>query len=453
MGIELSGKMSNESTVVDSTAEMFFSPNHSAIVHMGSGLSPGAKPTPAKEHSLMNASAIAYWGDTNTQPQDVIKALEKTPWVDTVLDWKGRALYGQGVMWGKVNGINPDGSEIFEPVKDPKINEFMRRSNFDRSYLVPACRDLYKFYNVFPEIILSNDRSQIVNINCQDASFCRWEKQDANGIVNYCYVNADWGKPNGTVENSKKIPVIDPFWDPAETLRARKGSYNYIYPLSYPTSGKVYYALPHWNSIRTSGLLTWSNAIIKYKQTLMNNQISVKYLIETTLEYWIFKYPKYDSLTPEEKQQIILSERQNFDKYLMGETNAGKSMMTIMLLDPITKAQIPGLRITPIADVMKDGAYIEDSQEASSHLLYALGVDGTLIGNAPGKGMGAGSGSDKRVAFNNYNSLHDIHRDILLEPLYLIRDYNKWDPELEFRFKYPIIMTLDSGKQTQQQTS
>ncbi|HMT30417.1 MAG TPA: hypothetical protein PKD91_14175, partial [Bacteroidia bacterium] len=81
------------------------------------------------------------------------------------------------------------------------------------------------------------------------------------------------------------------------------------------------------------------------------------------------------------------------------------------------------------------------------------GVDPAIIGMTPGKGIGAGSGSDKRIAFNVYVSLCQADRDIILEPLNFIRDYNGWDPELEFRFKYPMITTLDKGKESKQQSS
>ncbi len=78
----------------------------------------------------------------------------------------------------------------------------------------------------------------------------------------------------------------------------------------------------------------------------------------------------------------------------------------------------------------------------------ALGLDPTLIGTAPGKGMGAGSGSDKRVALNIYTSMVLAHADIVLEPFHFIRDYNEWNPLIEFKMRKMLINTLDSGKQT-----
>ncbi len=67
--------------------------------------------------------------------------------------------------------------------------------------------------------------------------------------------------------------------------------------------------------------------------------------------------------------------------------------------------------------------------------------------------MGAGSGSDARVAFNNFISTSTFEQDLILEVLHLVRDYNGWPENLEFRFKQPLIMTMDKGKQVQQQTA
>ncbi len=133
---------------------------------------------------------------------------------------------------------------------------------------------------------------------------------------------------------------------------------------------------------------------------------------------------------------------------MAGTDGAGKSIMTITMPDP----QNPGntikvFTVTAVDDKIKSGLYIEDSQEASSHIYTALQVDPTLSGISPGKQMGAGSGSDKRVAFNVFSALHKFHRDLLLEVLNLVRDYNGWPADLEFRFLIPQVNTADAPKE------
>ncbi|MNH20583.1 hypothetical protein D3C79_803600 [compost metagenome] len=110
-----------------------------------------------------------------------------------------------------------------------------------------------------------------------------------------------------------------------------------------------------------------------------------------------------------------------------------------------------GWEIIPIEDKLKEGAYIEDSQEASAHLMRAMGLDATLVGAGPGRNMGAGSGSDKRIAFNIYVALLQPYRDVILEPLNFISDYNGWTERIEgltWRFREAKLETLDKGQGT-----
>jgi hypothetical protein len=395
-----------------------------------------------------STAVIAKWGEDNLFPQRVLCEIENNTIIGSTLDWKARALYAGGVEAGKVS-YNANGKQIFTPLIYQPFEEFKKRSAFNR-YLIEACGNFYYLYNVFPEFVLSNDRKQIVAITVQDAPFCRWGLQNPKtGLVEWCYVNANWDKwEDEYSQYTARIPVLDPYYDPVGSLRERDDSFKYIYPVSYPTPGKVYYQLAHWNSIRKSGWLDVAAEIVKFKKYLLKNQLTIKYHIKVPEYYWGWKYPKWASYTEVQKKQIIKDELDAFNKFLQGTDNAGKSIMTIYKFDPHMQKAYQGWIIEAIDDKTKDGAYIEDSQEASSHILYALGVDATLIGTTPGKGLGAGSGSDKRVAFNIYMSLCQIHQSIILEPLEIIRDYNGWDPEIQFRFRNPLIETLDSGQQT-----
>ena len=62
----------------------------------------------------------------------------------------------------------------------------------------------------------------------------------------------------------------------------------------------------------------------------------------------------------------------------------------------------------------------------------------------PGGNLGAGSGSDKREAFWQLNAEMGIYRQISLEPLYFIRDFNKWSPDIEFDY-----VTVDTSQTMQ----
>ena len=75
-----------------------------------------------------------------------------------------------------------------------------------------------------------------------------------------------------------------------------------------------------------------------------------------------------------------------------------------------------------------------------------MGVDPSVIGaGIPGGKLGAGSGSDKRVAFNILQSLKTADRDITLSILEFIQDFNDWDPKIKFAFENIEITTLDKN--------
>jgi hypothetical protein len=457
--------MGNEELIVNDDYSAFYLKEEEILVTTKASASGKNNPTPTTPEvkTTFNNSTdkIAKWGDDNLFPQTVVTESEGT-FIPTVLDWKARALYSAGPEYGYTIA-KENGEEVFVPVKLPEVEDFFKKTNIKR-YFIEACSDFYWFYNVFPEVVLSRDRKKIVALSVQEASYCRWGLQNVRtGLVEKCYINANWHEMED--ENSSLtvvVPVIDPYYDPVTSLRERTDGFKYIYPISYPTPGKTYYQLAHWNSIRKSGWLDVARSISSFKKHLLKNQLTIKYHIEVADYWWKEKYSNWEKLSPEQKNKLKGVELEAFNKFLKGEERAGTSLMTGFKFDAHINREYPGWKIHAVDDKIKSGAYIEDSQEASSHMLYALGVDGTLIGNAPGKGMGAGSGSDKRVAFNVYISLCAIHEDIVLEPLYFTSDYNGWSETyktelqgnpLKFRLKKNIVTTLDKGKETQQQTS
>lgn len=396
---------------------------------------------------------IAKWGDDNLFPQNVMKDVESNEVLFDTLTWKAKAWYGSGVIYGHAELDEKTGEERFIRKKYPEVEAFLKRSNINR-YALEALTDISFFSLAFPELILSKNRKQIVMLTAQDAVFCRFSKPKQDGIINYCFINANWDNgANITDEYTTKVPVLDPYFYPVEALRANTKDWKFIYPISVPSPGKAEYQLASWNAVRRTGWLDVAKAIPEFKKQLFKNQLSVKYLIEIHHAYWTWKYGDWEAKPKDERLKIVADELEGFNKVMAGTDGAGKTILATTVHNPVTKEDVPAFKVTAIDDKLKDGIYIEDSQEAASYIYTAVGVAPTLRGVSPGKGMGAGSGSDARVAFNNFVSTSRFEQDLVLEPLNLIRDYNGWDPELQFRFQNPLIMTLDKGKQVQQETS
>jgi hypothetical protein len=415
------------------------------------GKSTGKQPGAESTNSLVKGASglVAPWGPGNDQPQRVLADLAKSTILGPVLDWKTRATYGQGIIYGKVVDYKEDGSEVFKRVADPVVKAFFQKSNLTR-YGMEGLQGLHYFAMAFPELILSNDRSQITSIAIQDTPFCRFSTPKPKlPVPEWVYISANWPAAAPDDGFTDRVPVLDPYGDVVNDLRQDTRGFKYIYPLALPSPGNALYQLAAWNVIRNSRWFDVTLAIPEFKMQLFKNQLTIKYIIEADVRYWSWKYPDWADKKDGDRKRIISEELEAFEKTMAGTDGAGKSVMSVTMPDP----QNPGstikvFTVTPVDDKIKSGLYIEDSQEASSHFYTALQVDPTLSGISPGKEMGAGSGSDKRVAFNMFVATHTFHQDLLLEVLNLVRDYNGWDPDLEFRFLTPQINTLDTKSES-----
>lgn len=392
---------------------------------------------------------ISSWGTDNDFPQQVIKDVRLDPELPNLLDEKARLLYSGGVEHG-ILSKDDKGNEIMLPLPPALEKEVMawrKRSNLNR-YILEAAKDLYWFYNVFPEIVLSIDRTQIVQLCVQPAEYARWSKQNTStGLIDNCYINANFPEGKATDKLTKKIPVLDPYYDPASSLRVRSDSLNYIYPLSIPTPGSSYYQLADWNSIRESGWLAVSRAIPKFKKAVLEKQMVIKYHIEISDIFWDAKYPGFNEKTPEEKITIKKTEVENFQKVLTGMEQAGSNIYTPMITDKATGKEFPLWKINVLDDKLKDGTFLEDGKDASLYKQAAMGIHPALVGTMPNSGMG-GAGSNIREAYLLYILKIRAHQDIILEPLNnVVSPYNGWD-EVSWRFKNSYMTTLDTGKET-----
>lgn len=434
-----------EKIIRDQRTQIVYMPGAKALVKSSVGT---ATPTTTRvENPAGTYGKIAPWGVSNDFPQKVAAEIEVSTIVNTTLFKQARLLYGGGLEYGKYE-INEKGEKIFKPILDYKPwNDFKKASNIN-AYLRQSTMDYTLFYNPFPEMLMSKNRKYINSLKAHQASWCRWEIQDSDGVIQNCFINGNFGTQYYNEKENKVVKVLDPLYNAVEAARERDDAYKYIYPLSQPSPGKAYYSLAHWNSLRSSGWLDYSQAIINIKRNSLKNVLDVGYLIEVADWYWKWKFPEWENLKNDEAQVLMDQEYQRFNDFVSGAENAGKSLFVPMATDPNSMENYPGWKITPVSKSGNDGKLLEDSYEAGTHLAYACGLDPTIIGMTPGKGTGAGSGSDKRVALNIYESCIQADRDIITEPFYFIRDFNGWDPEGEFRLMMPAINTLDTGAET-----
>ena len=401
-------------------------------------------PVTTVEQQTAGAKQWIPWGTDNLFLQRVAEECRKSTIIPPVLNKVAQMLYSGGMTFGTLSD-GPTGEEKFtsQIFADKEVRAHLRRLNFER-YHMEASLQLVWSWAVFVEIILSNDRSKIMNLKVHPSRECRFEWPNSSGKIKNVWVNANWATDTSGVL-AKQVPFIDIDYDPVTAIREASGT-NFMICLQLPDFDNKYYKLAPWDGARQSGWLDLALKIPTFKKALLANQMTIKYHIKVTDEYMAWKYPGYSEMADKdkvEKQKALVSEFNN----LKGEEQAGKALLSITHLLPDGET-VPGMTIEPIDDKIKNGIYIEDSQEASSHLLFAVDFDGTLMGVSPGKGIGA-TGSDKGMAYNIKTSTNRPWQDLLNQPFGLMRDYNGWNEDYVFRMRNTLMVTQSNRQQTQ----
>lgn len=428
------------------------------LVDLGDPLNLGEikkQPATPKQKEQGGGDDVAPWGDDNDFPQKLISVVEQSTEIAPLLDWQARAMQGREVIAVQRVYDDDSGKFVERVVNDEEIDDFLQDTTTKR-YMRESSLDFFYFWNVFPELIKSVKGDKIAYIGTQDASFCRWSKQDNNGIIRKCYVNANWPDAKSTDKETIKYPVIDPYsTQRIEDVRNSKDD-RFIYPISYPSPGKVYYQLSKWHGFIVSGWADIARSIPQAKKSMMKRILSAKYILRIPINYWPAVYPDWKDMTSDQKLAKKKEKLKEINDQLTGMENAGKTIMNEFGKDMFTNQDVPAWEIVEIESNTKSGEHLEDSREASEHLMRAVGVDPTLVGDGPGKKMGGGSGSDKRIAFNIYVALLQAYRDVILEPLYFIAEYNGWRKKykgLKFKTVEVELQTLDQGNTAKETTN
>ncbi len=433
----------------DKSGAISYHIEHEAIVNAAS--SKVAEPTSThtvSEQDEDNGDKVAEWVEN---PYEILDQIEEVTLIHPIIEWKARALYSGGLIW-VVRSIDDEGKETFKPIMDEEIEQWMEDTDVT-AYIEEASDYFYTFWNVFPELIVSRDHKTITGINCLETTDCKWALRtlegDNQGLIETCYVSAKWNDgATADDETTIPLPVIQTKRKPIEWVENNTEAKNWIYPLSHPSPGRRYYQRAPWFSL----LKTWlpvAKAVPEFKQAMMKNQATIKYVVTIPEWWWRWKYPDWDK-KPKLIKKRVEDEHKTFNDFVSGKENAGKSIITI-LKDPDHSKEYKGWDVDVLDNKHKEGIYIEDSQEADAHIFKNFTLDPTLFGSGPGKNTtSAGSGSDKRVAWNLYQLMLKSHQDLILKPLKFIARYNGWVkriPGLMPMFRNYLIATLDEGKE------
>lgn len=398
------------------------------------------------------AGEIVSWGKKNNYPQEIINAVKINGAASSGLKFLRKAHYGNGLILVR-DQVDENGKKTpkIVPLTDVSdINDFFIKSQMNR-FWKETIMDLEWFSIAFPEYILSENFKTINRVKRHRTAWCRFEVMNKdNGLVEHVYISEKFGKENVSIDSEfvEKVPLIDSYWSVDQVREYCKANNikKFIRPIFYPLLDEAFYPQAEWHSVVKSGWLDVANSVPALKKALFTNQMTVKYLIEIDERYFEALYKEnWATMKPDERNQIRQGIINTINDSLTGNENAGKSIQSMQLVGNDGQAY-SAVTITTIDDKLKDGSYLPEAEAANSEILFALCVDSSLIGaGIPGGKLGAGSGSDKRVAFDILSALFKTNRETTLEVYDFIAQYNNWDNTIKPAFENTIITTLDAN--------
>ena len=448
--------MKNEKIIILDNNTAYLAGTQAAVTFSSSGMfaEPDAKPVQVQvAGSNKTYRGAVPWGAENNMPSLIINKVGASPVLSSGMLFNISLGYGSGIVAGRWSTEN--GQEVFTPVKDnPEINTFFEENDI-QGYLLEQLTDMNFFYNVFPEIILNRETTpRIVSLASKEAAFSRWEEMNTKGILENHFYSAYWNSSAKRAEPAV-TPVLSTV-NPVRDLRIRMGlekndkgvkqtpkDYRFIIPVNFPTPGRSYYQKPYWYSVIESGWYDYAQKIPEFKNALMDNQMTIKYHVELSEDYFDKIFQAEGITTDADKKARITKEYADLNNFLSKTKNTGKTVISFIRYSPEGK-EIRRMKINVIENLFKGGEYLEDSEEASNILSYGIGVHPSLIGSSPGKSKTI-NGTEARELFIIKQSMLRPLRDRLLMPLYLIRNFNEWDKTISFDIPNITLTTLDQG--------
>lgn len=389
------------------------------------------------------------WGSDNLYPQKFYKKYLRNGAAVGGVNVLKPSHYGTGFTL--VKEIEDPAGEIVLKKQlfsnYPEIRDFAIRSKFKRFwYETITDQSLYQI--TFTEHILSVDFKTITQVQRLKAAHCRFGAQDKTGKINFVFLNTDWETNNKdyTIPFHYMSPDMSP--DKIREFCKKKKIYNFVTSTAYPLVTENYYPQADWHAVDRSGWMDVANSVPELKQAIFENQLHFKYIVYISdLYFESFYKDEWDEFTADKRQEMREELATAIDDHMSGNKAGGRSLTSPIIEDG--EKFVEGIKVVPIDNKLKDGSYLPDASAANFEILFALGVDPTLVGVISGSNL-SGAGSDKREAYTILCANLTPRREITLEIWEFIRGFNGWDPDLEATFPNVNLTTLDKNPNGQE---
>ncbi len=403
------------------------------------------------------------WGRNNDMPSKLIANSFKNNVLASNLDFNFKIGYGDGLQVvrmvrneeGKIEPIplvHSDAPEVFDFLEENNIQMLMQELIHDNTLL----------HNGFVELIMNKRKNKCLQLRHKEAAYSRISVIDENTSKSEWHgYSSKW--KDREPDDLSVTPLLD-FGNPLYDYKMLTGkaprpdgktkitrSDSYVMHIAMPSPGKHYYQKAYWWSIFPSHWFDFACAIPEFKMNLMKNQMVLKYHIKINKDFFPELFDS-EGITDPAKQKARKEEFfRDLEDFLASKENAGKNLSTYFDYDIVNKGlERQDIIITPIENFIKGGEYIEDSEEASNAICYAMGVHPSLQGASPGKGKTI-NGTEARELFIIKQSMMKPFRDMILQPLRLVKYINGWDKDIDFVIPNIMLTTLDKNTGAEKQ--
>lgn len=389
--------------------------------------------TPAK----YGGEEIARWGANNLYPLWLLELLRDSN-INAQLIYTKVSL-AMGDIFTYKWAEDPDtGEEVKKPFIAPiELRRYMRSQKVREMFRARAT-DFYITGNAWVKVLLRRDATGIADFQHMDASTMRLGIRDVETKkITTHYASADWRHASYNSGEPKETTIRKyPSWDESDPLAYFQSvKHSKLY-----WTGQHYYGVQPWHA--SHAWITYGNRMPVWMAANLNKAKNIKYHIEYPSNYFAYLEGKSE----EERKKAKDSVFEHIDKMLSGAENAQSTFYSGFANDPMSGAKMDGWKITSIPNDLKDEAYVKAFYASLNASTSSQGVDPALA-NIQQEGRMPISGSDKRISYQIHEVMKNAEvREVMLEPLYLLRDVNGYDPDMMFDFRVKNIVTLAEDK-------
>ena len=434
----------------------------SVQVNLAKGLfgKPAASPAPPKDDfevvttqdlwNLYNGSVpVLFWGKDNKFPFQLMESANMVGVLRKGLSRLVEYAYNQGIFaYEEIEAPDPaSGEQKIKILNDADFNSFYQYSRI-HDYLLRSFKNYFTWGINYPVYLLNAER-KVAQLRSYDSREVRLERPNPDtGIIENTYISKFWNvgrMPLSTGPDPAflKLPLLDDY-NLLDEMMYSKSDYTFVQRIRDFMHSENEYGGADWHSVYFNKWLNICGSVPQLKERLFTYALTINYLIYIDDHYWVTVFGKeFKGWTPAEKAVKMRELQDSIERDLVGVEQGFKSLFAALRYSVDGKEQ-KSIIIEAIDNKLREGTFIPDNLHANGEILASLGLDACLLGAAIlGEKISSGSGSNIREASLNLISTLRPVRDLQLEPLYVVKQMNGWNPKMKFGFKDYIIATQD----------